>query len=307
MSNKWKAFWAISLVFVVLFQACGMHSWEETIISKADEKKMGREYDSLIKIGHKDVMEPGESIFTPDPNNQAQMDFYKFYQERAKEILNVIDPKDLKALLPTGYECDNKRCTKDNFFEFKLIKSKQVNAFAVPGGYVYFYTPILKEFKSESELSCVLAHEVGHIVMHHSRERMVKAAGASIIIDALLGDGIGALLASLGTSVWLMGHSQDNEFEADSLASYYTNKIGISSEGLSDFFARGLKTNAEGICIDSSSSILQVFSTHPPSCKRVNKNKYFIEKYGQTLAKHPRDKHEINGKYYNDLVRAAGF
>jgi len=310
MSNKWKLFWAASLAFVVLFQACGMHSWEETIISKADEKKMGREYDSLIRIGHKDVMAAGESIFIPNPNDQAQMNFYNFYQERAKEIVNAIRPKDLEALLPTGNECNKKKCTKDNFFEFNLINSKQVNAFAVPGGYVYFYTPILKEFKSESELSCVLAHEVGHIVMHHSRERMVKQVGVSIIIDALLGDGIGGLLASLGTSIWLMGHSQENEFEADSLGFYYTDKIGISSRGLSHFFARGLKSydHDTGKCDEKKEgSILDVFSTHPPSCERVNRNRNLVLSSGQTEKSHPLNKHHINGKYYSDLVEAAGF
>lgn len=304
MSNKWKAFWVASLMFVVLFQACGMHSWEETVISKADEKRMGREYDSLIRIGHKDVVAAGESIFVP--STPAQHDLYNFYLARAKEVVNVIDKKDLEALLPTGNECDKKKCTKDNFFVFQLINSKQVNAFAVPGGYVYFYTPILKHFQSESELASVLAHEVGHIVLHHSRERMVKAAGASMIIDALLGDGIGALLATLGTNVWLMQHSQENEFEADSMAFYYTDKLKISSQGLSDFFVRGLKKDEAGNCIDESSSILDIFSTHPPSCERVNKNNKLIADKGQTQETHPLNKNFENGKNYRQLVEAAG-
>jgi len=306
MSNKWKIFWPASFVFVVLFQACGMHSWEEMIISKADEKRMGREYDSLIQIGHKDVMAAGEHIFIPDPNNRAQVDLYKFYQDRAKEVVNVIKRSDLDALLPSSNECDKKKCTKDNFFKFQLIKSKSVNAFAVPGGYVYFYTPILKEFKSESELVTVLAHEVGHIVMHHSRERMVKQVGASMIIDALLGDGIGALLATLGTNIWLMQHSQENEFEADSLGFYYANEIKISPLGLGHFFARGLKSynHETGACDEKKEgSVLDVFSTHPPSCERVNRNRELVRNSGNNW---PLDKNTENGKNFVQLVNAAG-
>ena len=296
MSLKWKVFWSVSLALIVFFQACGIHDWRELVISLEDEKQMGREFDSLVKIGHGDVLEPGESLFDPgsDPAKKA---LYEYYQERAKEIVNVIDSKDLEALLPSGY-------TKNNFFEFKIINSKQVNAFAVPGGYVYFYTPILKTFQSEAELAGVMAHEIGHVVLHHSRDRIVKQVGASVIIDALLGNGMGALLASLGTNVWLMQNSQSDEFQADSMGFYYTNKIGISSKGLSDFFARGLDTNAQGKCKnpDKESSVLDVFSTHPPSCERIEKNLDRIAKNAQNF---PSDKNKPNGKSFTQLVSDA--
>ncbi|MCL2283754.1 MAG: M48 family metalloprotease [Fibromonadales bacterium] len=310
MSNRWKVFWVAALMFVAFFQACGMHSWEEMIVSTADERQMGREFDSLIRIGHKDVMEPGESILVPQTAEQTAL--YNYLQARAKDIVNKIDSKDLDALLPSGSICgsDNKqKCTKDNFFEFKIINSKTVNAFAVPGGYIYFYTAILKNFKSESELSSVLGHEIGHVVLHHSRNGIVKQVGASVIIDALLGDGMGATLASLGTSFWLLGNSRENESQSDSMAFTYTNKMGISSEGLGDFFSRGLKSydSITGFCEDPSKdeSFLDVLSTHPPSCERVNNNKKRIKNSGQTLATHPKDLNLVNGKKFTQLVIEA--
>jgi len=308
MSGKWKVFWVASLAFVVLFQACGMHSWEEFVVSKEDEKRMGREFDSLVRAGHPDVMASGETLF--EPNGSEQQAFMDYYKARGREIVNVIDAKDVDALIPTnsnlcGGGSSKQKCTKDNFFEFQIIKSSQLNAFAVPGGYVYFYTPILKFFDSEAELMGVLAHEVGHIVMHHSRDRMVKAAGATIGISVLLGEGIGALLATLGSSVWLMGHSQANEFEADSVAYYYTNKIGVSSIGISDFFGRPLETDEKGNCKnpEKESSVLDVFSTHPPSCERIQKNNDRIAKSGQTLSTHPLNRKELGD--FAELVRAA--
>ena len=318
MSNKWKFFWIASFAAVVFFQACGMHSWEELLVSTTDEKKMGREFDSLVRDRHKDVMKSDEEIFSP--NTAAEKELYEFYQARGKEIVNAIDKKDMEALLPSGKLCRNNpdnrsekvTCTKDNFFEFKIIKSKQLNAFAVPGGYVYFYTEILKEnntkkngFKSESELMSVLGHEVGHVVLHHSRESIVKQAAATGVISILLGDGIGAILASLGANFWLLSNSRENEAEADVKGFEYTNKIGISSEGLSDFFARGLKFKPDGSCDEkANSSILDAFSTHPPSCSRVNENRIRMEAVKQNF---PKNKSKSpSGKTFTELVKAAG-
>ncbi|MDR2582789.1 MAG: M48 family metalloprotease [Fibromonadaceae bacterium] len=316
MSNKWKFFWVVSFALVLFFQACGMHSWEELLVSAADEKKMGREFDSLVRDKNKDVMSSGEELFSPQ--NDAQQELYDYYRARGKEIVKVIDKKDMETLLPKEKLCrnntDNRNekvaCTKDNFFEFKIIKSKQLNAFAVPGGYVYFYTEILKEnntnkngFRSESELMSVLGHEVGHVVLHHSRESIVKQAALAGVIDALLGDGIGSVLAQLGANFWLLGNSRENESEADVKGFEYTNKIGISSEGLSDFFSRGLKSYnpATGQCDEKKEgSVMDAFSTHPPSCSRVNDNKRRMEKAHQNF---PKDRSE---RKFTDIVKAAG-
>ena len=151
----------------------------------------------------------------------------------------------------------------------------------------------------------VLGHEVGHVVLHHSRESIVKQAAAAGVISILLGDGIGAVLASLGANFWLLGNSRENESEADVKGFEYTNKIGISSEGLSDFFARGLKSYdpVTGKCDEGKeSSVLDAFSTHPPSCSRVNNNRKRMEAVKQNF---PKDRQPA-GKTFTELVKAAG-
>jgi len=311
MSLKWKIFWIASLALVIFFQACGMHSWEELIVSTTDEKRMGREFDSLVRIGHKDVISAGEKLFIP--STDAETALYNFYLDKGKEIVNAIDKKDFDALLTRERLCRNNpnnqnervACNKNNFFEFKIITSKTLNAFAVPGGYVYFYTAILKNFQSESELMGVLGHEVGHVVLHHSRESMVKSAGASALINIFLGDGIAGLIGLLGANFWLMGNSRENEAEADVMGFKYTDKIGISSRGLGAFFCRGLKScdaNAAELECNSKeeSSALDVFSTHPPSCDRVNSNTKRMKEVNQNL---PENRSVPS---FTELVKAAG-
>jgi hypothetical protein len=310
MSNKWKIFWLVSLALVVLFQACGMHSWEEVILSKSDEKRLGREYDELIKAGSGDILDlsKGEKLFVPETPEEHEL--YNYYQERAQELVKVIDPGDWEHILPSGNLCgaDNKPCTKSNFFEFKIIRSPTVNAFAVPGGYVFFYTSILKTFKSESELMSVLGHEVGHVVLHHSRDRIVKQVGASVLVSALGNNSVAGIFANLGASFWLLSHSQDNESESDEIAFKYTQKLGISSKGLGDFFSKGFNIDANGYCTGSGDRTImdavgEVLSTHPPSCERVNRNNERIRATGQDF---PKDKNFSNGKSFADLVAAAG-
>jgi len=314
MSNRWRIFWVASFTLVIFFQACGMHSWEELLVSTADEKKMGREFDSLVKIGNKEVIDVSkESLFDPNRATADELVLWNYYQQRGKDVVSKIRKVDLDALIPTNEPlcgASKAKCNKDNFFEFNIIKSKTVNAFAVPGGYVYFYSAIMTQFQSESELMSVMGHEIGHVVLHHSRDRIVKQVGASVIIDALLGDGMGAMLASLGTSLWLQSNGQGDESQSDSMGFYYTNELRISSVGLTDFFARGLKSYdpVTKYCNeDKEGSILDVFSTHPPSCKRVNDNTDRIAKSGQTLQTHPKDKNSVNGKNFKQLVSAAGF
>jgi Putative Zn-dependent protease, contains TPR repeats len=322
MSNRWRFFWVASFSLVIFFQACGMNSWEELFISTADEKRMGREFDSLVRDRNPEVLNSkyGEVLF--EPVTQAEKDLYNFYLARGKDMLGVVDEKDIKALLPSEKLCRNNNgadrnqkvtCTKDNFFEFKIIKSTQLNAFAVPGGYVYFYTEILKKdnknkngFQSESELMSVMGHEIGHVLLHHSRDRMIKAAGVSAVIQIFLGDGIAGLVGLLGANFWLLDNSRDNESEADVKGFEYTNKLKISSRGLSDFFSRGLKSYSfeTGKCDEKKEgSFLDAFSTHPPSCERVNNNKKRMEKVGQN---YQMDINTLGGKYFTQLVRDAG-
>lgn len=76
---------------------------------------------------------------------------------------------------------------KELLYHFKVIESKELNAFALPGGYVYIYTGLLKLMESEAELAGVLGHEVGHIVARHGVRRLQQVIGINILLDIALG------------------------------------------------------------------------------------------------------------------------
>ena len=91
--------------------------------------------------------------------------------------LNRIGQKIVKV-------CDR----KDISYHFTVIQSDQINAFAAPGGYVYFYTGLLRLMEDEAELAAVMAHEVSHVVARHGAKRMQAAMGVSLAYELVLGD-----------------------------------------------------------------------------------------------------------------------
>ena len=153
-------------------------------------------------------------------------------------------------------------------YRFKIVDASVVNAFAVPGGYVYFSRGILATLNSEAELAGVMGHEIGHIAARHSAKQYSRAQLAqvglgvgSVFIDSPVLSG----LAQLGAGMLFMRFSRDNEREADDLGVEYASKAGYDSAQLASFFEA-----LEGMNPGSDRSGLPGwFSTHPSPQDRV--------------------------------------
>ncbi|MDP2282988.1 MAG: M48 family metallopeptidase, partial [Pseudohongiella sp.] len=130
-------------------------------------------------------------------------------------------------------------------YTFTVIDSPEINAFALPGGYVYINRGLLLYLKSEDELAAVLAHEVGHITARHAiqqqaRGRLGSAAAAvgGVVAAVATGSGyIGSELAQIG-SIWaaagVSGFGRENELEADSLGAEYLYNAGYNPRAMID-------------------------------------------------------------------------
>ncbi len=125
-------------------------------------------------------------------------------------------------------------------FTFRLMDTPVVNAFALPGGFVYFTRGILAHFNSEAELAGVMGHEIGHVTASHGREQMSKAQLAT------LGLGIGTILsedfrrfsdiAQAGVGLIFLKFSRDNESESDLLGVEYSTRAGYDAHHMARFF-----------------------------------------------------------------------
>ena len=154
-------------------------------------------------------------------------------------------------------------------YKFQVLNSPVVNAFAVPGGYVYFTRGILAHFNNEAELTGVLGHEIGHITARHSAqqytEQILAQVGmiATIIVKPELAQF--AEQAQQGIGMLFMKFSRDNESQSDKLGVDYSTKIGYDSHNMADFFKTlGRVSDAAGARIPA------FMSTHPDPDDRFN-------------------------------------
>ncbi|MBL4821743.1 MAG: M48 family metalloprotease [Gammaproteobacteria bacterium] len=122
-------------------------------------------------------------------------------------------------------------------YQFTIIDSPEINAFALPGGYVYINRGLLTYTNSEAELAAVLAHEIGHITARHGVQQHARGKVANVVssvggVVAAVATGSGYIGSQISevTSIWaqagLSGYGRDAELEADSLGADYLYKAG---------------------------------------------------------------------------------
>lgn len=158
-------------------------------------------------------------------------------------------------------------------YEFKIVDSPVINAFALPGGYVYFTRGIMAHFNNEAQFAGVLGHEIGHITARHSAQQqtsMVLAQGG-LILGSVLSPTIAQLgdVASQGLGLLFLKFGRDDERQADELGVEYSSKIGYDAEEMADFFLTLQREQQE-----QGQMIPDFLSTHPNPGERyetVNK------------------------------------
>ena len=154
-------------------------------------------------------------------------------------------------------------------FQFKVLDSAVVNAFAVPGGYVYLSRGILSYLNSEAELAGVIGHEIGHVAARHSAQQVSKAQLTQ------LGLGLGAALsedfrryahlAQFGVGMLFLRFSRDNERQADDLGVEYASKAGFDASHMANFFTTLKQLHPSS----DRAGLPSWFSTHPDPPERI--------------------------------------
>jgi len=160
-------------------------------------------------------------------------------------------------------------------FTFTVLDSPIVNAFALPGGYIYVSRGLMALANNEAELAGVIGHEIGHVTARHSAERYSRSVLVNLgagILGALSGQRAVADLASLGGGLYLRSYSRENEFEADSLGLRYMTAVGYHPLAVGDFLASlGAKSSLEARLrgSDADPNAFNLLATHPRTIDRV--------------------------------------
>ncbi len=209
----------------------------------------------------------------------------KLGQEAVKDLKQSgLMPKEVEDEAVTGYvnRVAQKIAANSDLrvpLRITVLNSKEINAFALPGGFVFIERGLLEAADDESQLAGVIAHEMSHVVARHGRKLMTKATIASLVYQAaqvaaviLTGGaaGIGTYYAiqygfyglGLTLSLTLLGVSREFEQQADQLGIQYAWKAGYDTSGFIRFFDK--MATKEGYVNGVS-----WFRSHPPFYQRM--------------------------------------
>lgn len=177
------------------------------------------------------------------------------------------NPEVVRYVSSVGAKMVNQSARADIDWHFYVVKSDDINAFALPGGHVFITTGALQNLKSEDELAAVLGHEIAHVEKGHGAKKLQRGLMSQGIAIAALGDhGANAQLAGqLAVSIALKGYDRDAEDEADSRGVELANRAGYDPHGLIGFFNTLQAKNPH------SGGVPTWASDHPPTEDRIQR------------------------------------
>lgn len=155
-------------------------------------------------------------------------------------------------------------------WRLRIIKDDStLNAFCTPGGYIYFYTGIIKYLDTEDQLAGVMGHEMAHADLRHSTRQMTKTYGIDVLLSALMG---GEALKQITSGIIGLRFSRSHETEADQLSVHYLCGTDYDADGGGGFFE---KIQAAG-----GGGTPEFLSTHPSPSNRVENYKKWAQEQG---------------------------
>lgn len=259
------------------------------LMSEAQELAMGQESDPQIMAFFGSYDDPA---------------LQQFIKEKGQEMAKVSHRSNLT-------------------YEFKVVDSPVVNAFATPG-YVYFTRGILAHFNNEAEFAGVLGHEIGHITARHAviQQRNAMLGQLGIIAGVVLVPELSQFIEPLsaGMQLALMSFGREAERESDRLGVEYSSKIGYDASEMAGFF----ETLSRQGKAAGGEEIPEFMSTHPSPDERnvtvsrlagewkdklkltdakVNRDSYLRRIEGLIVGEDPKQGFVENGVFYHPVLK----
>src|SRR6185503_5127241 len=188
-------------------------------------------------------------------------------------------------------------------YHFYVVNAAEINAFAVPGGFVYVNRGLIDKTKNLSELAGVLGHEIGHVVRRHSVKQMEKAQGANIgvVLGCTLLNACGSQAAQaaiqIGGSALFAKFSRDDERQADEEGVKNVIRAGISPNGIPSMFRTLLAERQR-----NPSGVEGWFASHPGEEDRIKDTEAMIAKYDPAILRTLT----VNSSNYNSFKARVG-
>jgi beta-barrel assembly-enhancing protease len=212
-------------------------------------------------------------------SQQQEIDLGRQYAAEINRQLPIVDdPQVHRYINELGTLIQRQPGNRDIPYTFYVVNSEQINAFAVPGGFVYVNRGLVERTDNLAELAGVVAHEIGHVEARHSAEMLERQQGAQVgvaVAAILLGgppSGLAGAAVDIGAAAYFARHSREAENEADAIAVRLLPGAGIDPAGLVTFFKELIEERER-----SPSTLEQWFSTHPLTEERITNVRALIQ------------------------------
>ncbi|MDQ6982260.1 MAG: M48 family metalloprotease [Mariprofundus sp.] len=231
----------------------------------------------------------------------------------ANKSLTLLDSKDplVRYVNTVGQKMAAISDRPNLYYRFHVVDDSTINAFALPGGYIYIHRGLLIHLNSEAELAAVLGHEIGHVTARHSVKQYSKAQAyqlGAMITSIFLPVPQGAsMLSDLMATAVIKGYGRDAELQADELSIRYLPRAGYDPNAtigilktlkrLEDIDAREKKDAG-----DKVDKYHGAFSTHPETEKRIREavSRASASKAERGMIRHQAILTAVDGYPYGD-------
>jgi predicted Zn-dependent protease len=205
----------------------------------------------------------------------------QYVQQINAQLPLVTDQRVVAYVDALGKQIARKTDRASLDWKFFVVNSDAVNAFAVPGGFIYVNRGLIERATRMDHLAGVLGHEIGHVVERHSVEQMKKATGANIgitllcTLTSICEGAVTQVAINAGASALFAKYSRSAEMEADSQAVVNVIDAGIHPEGIPEFFRVLIRERRRNPGV-----LENFFASHPLEESRVERTLALIAQVG---------------------------
>jgi predicted Zn-dependent protease len=204
-------------------------------------------------------------------STQQEVEMGTQYAQQINAQLPIVqDPEINRYVNVLGNSIAQRADQRGLQYRFYVVNAPEINAFAVPGGYVYVNRGLVERTNTLSQLAGVLGHEIGHVVRRHSVQQMQKAQGANFgvvlacVLTSICNSDVGQTAINVGGGALFAKFSRDDEFEADEEAVRNVIRAGIHPRGIPEMFQILINERNRG-----NSAVESWFATHPTEEDRI--------------------------------------
>ena len=215
-------------------------------------------------------------------STQQEVDLGQQYSQQINSQLPIIrDPEVNRYINLLGDSLARVTDTRDLEWQFFVVDSKEVNALAVPGGFVYVNRGLVERAQRMDQLAGVLGHEIGHVTRRHSIKQMQKAQGANVgltlacVLTNVCNNQAAGAAIQIGGSAVFASFSRQDEAESDAEAVKTSVRAGIDPRGIPEMFQILLDERKS-----SPSALDSWFRTHPLEEDRIQATQQMINALG---------------------------